>query len=96
MISPASIRWFSYRGFADRVDDSIERHDHVLELLAQAQSQRKIGRCQRARHGDRERSQLVDRPLLAGHDHRAIAIAHARPARAKHVFDRPDAHKRAS
>ena len=57
----------------------------MREIASQAQPQGQVGGGQRAGHGDRRRGQLGQRPRPAGDDHRAVAVAHARPARAEHV-----------
>ena len=65
---------------------SIERHFDALEIDAQAQPQRQVRARQLARHGDRRLAQLLDAHRLAGDDHRPVAVAHARAARAQDVL----------
>ena len=67
------------------IENLVERHDDVVEIDAQAQPQGEIGGGAQARHGDRRAGQLVERHAPPGDDHRAVAVAHARPARAEDV-----------
>ena len=61
MISPASIACPSYSPADDGRNDLVERHFDAGEILPQAQPQRQKCARQLARHGDRERLQIVDR-----------------------------------
>jgi hypothetical protein len=53
--------------------------------MIKAQPQREIRRRQRPRHRDGFAAKLVERHRLTRHDHRPVAIPHARPARAQGV-----------
>ena len=50
----------------DRVEDLVEGHDDVGKSAAQAKPQGQVGRGQRARHGDRRRGQVLQRPAAGG------------------------------
>ena len=86
MIRPASIFWPLILARDDGRNDLVERHFDRREIRAQAEPQGEERAGQRARHGDRLRLERVDRLRLAGDDHRAVAVAHARAARAEHVL----------
>ena len=74
---------------AHRGKDLVERHDKVIELLrrlAQPQLQREEGAGHRARHGDLLAGDFRPGELLLRHQHRPIAVAHARAARQQGIL----------
>ncbi len=67
------------------VENAVEGDDHVIEIGAQTEPQGEIGRGAQPRHGNRGPGQLIERHGPPGHDHRTVAVAHARAARTEDV-----------
>src|SRR5262249_39115352 len=75
----------------DNIEDFIKGHDHMLKVAAktrfsQAQAQREVGSCQGSGDGNGSAAERLDRSRLAGDDHGAGSVGHARAARAQDVL----------
>ena len=71
------------RAGADGLEDAVEGHHDVVESLGggvEPKLQREEGAGHRAGHGDRLRGDFGLGELALCHQHRAVAVAHARAA----------------
>ena len=75
--------------FVDGFENLVERHDGVVDPLTRTlepKLQREERARHRARHSNAERSNFLSREFLARHQHRPVAVAHARAARQQRVL----------